>query len=252
MAGRQFDQVANINRILSETGQKLGISATQTTEASGAVKFSVSFDFGSFYSGGFLKENLGFIQKAFKPLDPVVEFLTTEVPFVSDYQEVVNFINRDSNPSSISLLDIIGFAGEKTNNKVDLRLIDDILSFNKFISELPVGGEKISLGDFTINTAGIVNPNLIPNISLPKPKLPSGFEIPLFTNPGDTVFSILQGQTKPLFEYTAPVLKLDIKNFAESVPVVGPLGVTVGGDFGVTIQLGFGFDTYGFQQGERI
>ena len=108
------------------------------------------------------------------------------------------------------------------------------------------------LGEFTIDTAGIVKSSLIPNISFPKPKLPSGFEIPLLTSPGETVFSILQGQTKSLFAYTAPALKLDIKSFAESVPVVGPLGVTVGGDFGIAIQLGFGFDTYGLQQNQSF
>lgn len=252
MTNDQLTQVANINAILAKTRQTLGIDATQTTDASGSVKFSVSFDLGSFYSSGFLKKNLGFIQQSLKPLDPVIEFLTTEIPFVSDYREVVSFVNRDSNPRSISLLDIIGFAGEKTNNKVDIRLIDDILSFSNFINNLPGGGEKISLGEFTINTTGNVSRNFIPNISIPNPKLPSGFEIPLLKNPEDTVFSILQGQTKALFNYTAPVLELDIKSFAQSVPVVGPLGVTVGGDFGVAIQLGFGFDTYGLLQGQSF
>jgi len=84
MANDQLTQVADINRILGEIGQKLGISAIQTTEASGAVKFSVSFDSGSFYSNGFLNENLGYIQKALKPLDPLAELLTTEIPLISD------------------------------------------------------------------------------------------------------------------------------------------------------------------------
>jgi hypothetical protein len=44
MANEQLTQVANIERILSETGHKLGISATRTTDASGAINFSVNFN----------------------------------------------------------------------------------------------------------------------------------------------------------------------------------------------------------------
>jgi Ca2+-binding RTX toxin-like protein len=251
MAKDQLTQVADINAILNKTGQKLGISATQTTEASGAVKFAVNFDSGSFYNSGFLQENLGFIQKSLKPLDPVVGFLTTRIPFASDYREVVDFVNRDSNPSSISLLDVIGFIGEKADKAVDIRLIDDILSFNRFIGSIPSKGEKIALGEFTIDTSGIFTSNSLSNISLSKPVLPSGFEIPLLTKPGDTIFGILQGQTKPIFDYTAPPLTLNVSR-TESIPVVGPLGVALGGTFNIAIQLGFGFDTYGIQQDRKF
>jgi len=78
-ANDQLTQIANIDRILGETGQKMGISATQTNDGSGTVKFSVNFNSATFYSG-FLKEQLGFIQKAFKPLDSVVELSTQPYP----------------------------------------------------------------------------------------------------------------------------------------------------------------------------
>ena len=130
----QLSQVTAINERLKKIGQQLGVSATQTTDVSGTVKFSVSFDSSSFYNSGFLKKNLEFIQKALKPLEPVVIFLKSEIPFVSNYRKVIDFINKDSNSSSISLLNVIEFAGEKTNNKVDVRVIDDLFSFNNFIS----------------------------------------------------------------------------------------------------------------------
>ncbi|MEH2200069.1 calcium-binding protein, partial [Nostoc sp.] len=260
MANNQLTEVAAINERLNKFGQKLGISATQTTDASGAVKFSVSFDSGSFYSGSFLKDNLGFIQNTLKPLNPVFELLKIEIPLISDYkntfyQNVFNGINldQDSNSNSISLLDVIGFAAKAKGNEIDVKRIDDFFSFDKFLKKIPSGGDKIELGELTIDAAGKITKNLLPNISLPALDLPSTFNIPLLKDPADTAFGILLNENKTLFSYDAPKFKLAFDDaLAVDFPVVGIVGGVLTGKFGAEIQLGFGFDTYGIQSGHSF
>ncbi|MDF5740175.1 MULTISPECIES: hypothetical protein [unclassified Nostoc] len=112
MANAQFTQVANINEILNQVGvsQKLGISATQITDASRIVKFSVSFDSGDFFSK-LLKEQVNKFQSISKPAISILNFLNTEIPLIFDYPDVFKSLNQDSN-SVISVLDIVATAYE--------------------------------------------------------------------------------------------------------------------------------------------
>ncbi|MBW4610814.1 MAG: hypothetical protein KME22_27275 [Hassallia sp. WJT32-NPBG1] len=257
MVKDQETQVAQINKRLDKVRKPLGISATQSTDASGIIKFSVGFNPGAFYSDA-LTKNLGFIQDSLKQIDPVLKFLNTDVPLLSDYPSVFNFINRDSNPSSISVVDVVGYAAEKLSEKkepIDLSLVSDLFSFSKFINGLPSNEEEITLGELTVDLSGNINiPDFSSGLKVTKPNLPSGFDIPLLSNPQKTIFGILQGNNEDIFSYVAPKLKLDIhKGFPLTVPVgAGVIGVTgnVGG--GVELQLGFGFDTYGLQQNKEF
>lgn len=258
MANDQLTKVAEINERLNKFGKPLGIIATQTTDASGVIKFSVNFDRGAFYSDA-LKKNLGFIQDSLKQINPVLKFLSTDVPLLSDYPDVFNFINRDgvSHPS-ISVVDVVGYAVEKYNKQpepIDVSLVSDLYSFSKFINSLPVSGDRTPLGDLEIDISGAIKVSNFPSsVESPKLKLPSGFDIPLLSNPHKTIFGILQGSNEEIFSYIAPKLELSIKDsYSLTAPVgFGVVGVTgsVGGRVG--IQLGFGFDTYGFQKNQQF
>ena len=155
MAGSQSDQVANIERILTQTGQKLGISAPKTTDASGTVTFSVSFDSGAFF-GKLIKEQINQFQSVLQPVIPVFNFLSTEVPLLSDYPDVFKSFDQDSN-KTISVLDVVATAYElKTGQPANIGLVSDILSLSKFVSNFPAG-DKTVLGELTVDASGIIH-----------------------------------------------------------------------------------------------
>ncbi|MEH2005933.1 hypothetical protein [Nostoc sp.] len=201
MANAQFTQVANINEIFNQVGvsPKLRISATQRTDASRIVKFSVSFDSGDFFSK-LLKEQVNKFQSISKPAISILNFLNTEIPLMSDYPDVFKSLNQDFN-SAISVLDVVATAYElKTMQQANIDLVSDILSLGKFVSNLPLGSRTV-LEELTVDTSGIVGsqPSSF-GISISQPAgLPKGFQIPLLTDPVDTVFGILTGQTKDIF-----------------------------------------------------
>lgn len=242
MANDQLTKVTAINERLNKLGQKLGISATQTTDASGIIKFSVGFNSDLFYNN-FLKKQIGQVPSVFqstlKPINSVFEFLNTEIPLLSDYPDVFNPLNRDSNYNSISVLDVIAFASEKSsksNEKVDVSLVSDILSFSKFITNLSPRG-KIELGELTVDTLGIINTRPIkPDIHISIPEsLPNGFKIPLFTNPVNTIFGVLQGENKDIFSYAPPKLSLNFPTaYSFTAPALGVLGIKGSVGAGIT------------------
>lgn len=130
MASDQLTKIAKIDQILSNIGQKIGISATQTTEVSGAVKLSVTLNTNILYND-FLKTNLNSIESVFKAVDPVVQFLTAKIPLLSDFDATKSYFNRDTDPS-ISLRDILQVVAEVKygkdevgeGKKYDFSLID--------------------------------------------------------------------------------------------------------------------------------
>lgn len=258
MANNQLAQVTEINERLNKFGKPLGISATQTTDSSGNIKFSVSLNTEQLY-GDFIKDKVNKIQDVIKPLDSFFSFIKTEIPLITDYRETFykgkNLIdlNQDTNKNSISLLDVVGAVAEKSGNKVDVKLIDEILSLSQLISKLTTTAKKdIKLGELTIDLTGKVDKNQFkPDIPKLNFDLPSGLKIALLDNPVETAFNILlndNSKPQPLFSYDAPAFKLKLKDVFPQIdiPVVGIVGgVIKAGEIGAEIRLGFGFDTSG-------
>jgi Ca2+-binding RTX toxin-like protein len=251
MANDQLTQVAAINERLNKVGQELGISASQSIDVSGIVKFSVSFDSGAFL-GNFLKKQVNQFQSVLKPVLSVLEFLNTEVPLLSDYPDVFNSFDQDSN-RVISVLDVVATAYELNERRkgnqvdVDTSLVSDIFSLSRVVTNLS-GGEKTPFGELTVDASGIVRSQLKgSSIDAPQ-ELSKAFKIPLLSDPVNTIFGILSGQAVDIFSYEAPKLSLAFSPaYPFTVPALGVLGVNGRVGFGISAQLGFGFDTYGLQ-----
>lgn len=259
----QATKVAEIIQILSKTGQNLGISATQTTDVSGTVKFSVSLNSGILYNN-FLKTNLNSIQSVFKAVDPVVQFLTTKIPLLSDFDATRSFFNRDTDTSSISLRDVLQVVAEirygkddvGEKKKYDFSLIDQIVNFNKAVNSIPSLGNTYELGYVEIDSAGNLDDFLKDTSISSSLELPEEFKIPLLQKPGEFTFGLLSGSNQKIFSYELPTLTLPKIELADlktpikiPLPILPVVGIQVNGFVEASAQLGFGFDTTGFKSG---
>lgn len=82
----------------------------------------------------------------------------------------------------------------------------------------------------------------------------SGFEIPLLENPEAIVGILLNGlggAPIDLVRYDIPRLGFDA-GFSQFFPIIGPIGVSLSGQFGAGIDLKVGYDTAGFQTGNLL
>ena len=144
--------------------------------------------------------------------------------------------------------------------QVFIKSIKDIAGFATKINELANSGGEINLGSIS----NLTSENLTDERDLPVSSeseavvgqlddvLPEGLVIPLFNDPLGTAFNILTGANNvSLIEYTIPELSFNTQ-LSKFFPVVGPLGVRLGGSLSANANLGFGFDTYGLQTGNQI
>ena len=75
-----------------------------------------------------------------------------------------------------------------------------------------------------------------------------GFSFPLFDHP-EQIFNLLLGKKSDLalVEYRLPTLDFQFE-YSQFFPIFGPLGVSIYGTVGLTIDLGFGYDTRGIRE----
>jgi Ca2+-binding RTX toxin-like protein len=75
-----------------------------------------------------------------------------------------------------------------------------------------------------------------------------GFSFPLFDNPSQIFYLLLGKQSDlALVEYRLPVLDFSFE-YSQFFPIFGPLGVSIFGTVGLTIDMGFGYDTRGIRE----
>jgi len=226
-----------------------------TYEKVGANKFSLKWNLDSFY-GNVLEKSVEPIKTIFdsNELQTFNTILTTEIPLLSDFQEVRDFLNRDSDPNSISLRDLFEVVAESQDIEVNFGLLDEINNFQTFIDSIPDTGTTVELGAIEVDGAGnILNKLKDVNLQLESSlDLPSGFNIPLLQKPRETLYDIVSGNNSDIFTYQLPELKLDQVGYEASIPIIGPLGVTVGGNFTAKAQLGFGYDLSGFYINDNV
>ncbi|MEG4626318.1 hypothetical protein Q5691_18770, partial [Microcoleus sp. w1-18aA5] len=198
---------------------------------------------------GKIKDTLG---KIIKPIQPIVDILLKPVPLLSDLSEQLGgglraISSYDGKLGEISVLDVIGFVAKTQDIDFNPSLIvKGIETFNFLDSINPEAG--IPLGTINFDANGSFVKSGLPNISLIGNTLPlqGGLSIPLLQNPSDTVLNMLLGKPVDLFNYRLPEFKLQ-GTITQIVPVIGPLGVSIGGTFDISTNLGFGFDTSGFK-----
>ena len=72
------------------------------------------------------------------------------------------------------------------------------------------------------------------------------FSIPIFDNPGE-LFNLFIGEPVRLIEWRMPTFKFEF-TYTQKIPIYPPLYAQFGGSIGATINIGFGYDTYGIQK----
>jgi hypothetical protein len=229
----------------------------------------VGIDLGSFLTevlSPIVKE----VQKATKPIQPIIEILTTPIPVISDL----------AGPTT--LLDL---ASAFSKGRFDVGLIKAVADIVTLVNSIPIPEEGedliITFGDFVIVGDGssggpldLTNPNTasgLKNLQTPtgadfdralasKPASASksftqklkaggfgdGFSFPILTDPAQ-VFGLLMGNEATLIEYDMPALEFKF-SYTQFFPIFGPLGVSITGNVGATIDFAFGYDTAGIKQ----
>ncbi len=198
---------------------------------------------------GKIKDTLG---KIITPIQPIIDILLKPVPLLNDlYSSIgggLEVIDKyDGQQKLISVLDVIGFVAKTQDIDFDPSLIVEGIKIFNFLDKIEVK-EGIKLGSLNFDVNGNSVKQNLPNFNLISNGLPSvaGLSIPLLQNPSETVLNLLIGKPVDFFTYRLPKFELN-GTITQVVPVIGPLGVSVGGTFNIKTSLGFGFDNSGFK-----
>jgi Ca2+-binding RTX toxin-like protein len=225
------------------------------------VEFNhVRLDLGSFFTS-FVGPIVREIQTVTKPLQPLVDVLTTRVPVLSDLEgHTVTFADLISQLSGVNISPFL----------------DAINTINHFAVPT-VGNFTIDLGSFSttdargssVDVAGSnpTDPNAIQNEITsdgggaffseegsasedppgPLPDSPPGLHFPIIENPLQD-FRLLLGQSVDLFTYTMPQLSGGF-DFGATFPIFPPFfSAFIHGHLGFSADLTFGYDTTGLQE----
>ncbi len=245
------DQFPRMRAVL---GLDWGIEKTFGQPAStGALSVAfndVQLDLGTFVSG-FLKPIFVKVDEIIEPIRPFLDFLTDPLPVVDmslcdvgrlfGYGQYAGFIEAAdwiadmassvaSMPGDELWLDMGSFAlggdvlgGESGSASIQAT---DMESFNSSLEGSSAqAGTKSFVREATTGS--------------------SAFELNIL-NPM-TIFKVIMGQEAVLMTYALPDLSISA-SYSQYFPVWGPLGMRLGGDVGVDVHLGIGYDTYGIQK----
>ena len=226
------------------------------------VKFEdIELDLGPFISD-FVSPILEKIQTVTKPIQPIVDILTSPLPVLSDL-----------GPPT-TLIDLAGIFG-----KIDPALLYAIADIITLTNSIPTEAESIVIefGDFVIyDRAAGTNTDLDltdPDTNLKgrnkvasdfdfddqlarrpaskskdftsKLSTTDGFAFPILTDPTQ-VFGLLTGQPVTLMTYDMPALDLEL-SYTQLIPLYPPLFLGITGDIAAHIDFAFGFDTTGIK-----
>jgi Ca2+-binding RTX toxin-like protein len=228
---------------------------------------NLRLDLGSFL-GDFLAPILKEIRKVTEPVQPIIDVVTAKLPILSELAG-----------RKITLLDLAEVFGLlEPSTRV---FIEDILSVISLINKLEGLGEGtilIPLGSFSLSDDGS---GQMRNIGLMEDlgrldlgsQIASGlntgpgtsqtfvnqtagfasdigalsnFSIPIFDNPSE-IFNLFIGESVRLVEWRMPQFKFEFE-YVQRIPIYPPLYAQFGGRLGATIDIGFGYDTYGIQK----
>jgi hypothetical protein len=241
---------------------------------------NIRLDLGSFISK-LLGPTLIEIDKAIEPIKPIVKALTDPIPVISDLMgedisladlagifgecdiswvdsvaEIIAFIDDVADLASggelyIPFGDFWVFGGTSSNTTpiwefgadrgaiaapTDpwggeglLSKLDGLMGENAAVAEglkkLAGAGEGAPAGEATDDY---------------------GFKFPLFDEP-TRVFQLLMGNDIPLVEYRMKPFSFEFE-YSQFFPIIGPLGVSITGNVGIKIQIGFGYGTRGIRE----
>ncbi|MFM9971581.1 MAG: DUF4347 domain-containing protein, partial [Burkholderiales bacterium] len=220
---------------------------------------AVTLDLGQFITG-FIAPIVEKVHSVTKPLEPLAEMLTAEIPLLAELKA-----------QQRSLLDIAGtLLGQTKYASVvkAVRAIIQVIELVKTVDAFLQSGEgnlKINFGDFVVggdarsannaqavptNTPTNMNANAqVPagaakNVVSKLGTTPGAWRFPLLTSPA-AMFGLLMGKEVTLFEYDLPSLDLQFL-YEQSFPIFPGLNAKLGGEVRATTNISFGLTTRGF------
>lgn len=210
----------------------------------------VTLDAGSFF-GGYVASMIKDIQHFTKPLEPIVDMLTTEIPGLSDigiHESLLTLLDPSGASDALTALDTI-----KQLNSLDVSSLN--------------GSGTIDFGSFTIGDdirsagASIATSNVAPDVmqqadnaagdtlsALGQTNSIAGVQFPILSDPVHNVFGLLTGQNATLFTFKMPEFSFP---FTEEIPVIAiePFaGLFLDVKLLFTINLSMGYDTQGIKE----
>jgi Ca2+-binding RTX toxin-like protein len=186
------------------------------------------------------------IRDVTQPVQPVIDVLGAPIPLLSDLGS-----------SDVTLLDIFGLPQETQDAVNSLSRISNLANLAQ---GLAAGGMSMDLGDwsFAPDDPRVDGPDELtgfstrsPSSNVPAPLAEflteadkiTGLDFPILKN-GKPVVDMLLGRNASLFTYQSGKIEIS-EDFGAYFPVLGPIGVTLGGEIGFGAEFGFGYDTQG-------
>ncbi len=230
----------------------------------------VSLNLSSFVSG-LIGPALGQIQKVIKPIQPLIDLLTTKIPVISDLENrTVTFLDLaaelgggDAKPfiqavetlvNAIDLLDDLSTSGDILIHIGTFKIGEDddhdLRDPSKTLVNAEPSGDGNSFNEGQLNqginqTGGSSAHNTGSFLSKLKN---SGISLPFVTSPSQ-IFNLISGDLNGInfFEWKMPTLKLDF-TMSEFIPIFDGLDGFFGGEISMAINLDFGYDSKGIAQ----
>ncbi len=248
-----FDGNAAFPRLLAEFD--LTWSWTLGGDDDGTLEFgfhNVQIDLGSFISE-FIQPVLSEVKKVTEPFQPLVDIVTTPIPVISDLAG-----------EPITMLKLAELFGYLDPGTVDfINSIAEIITLINDTSFSPSGSILVPIGSFNMQRDALGHVGRAAGDPNPAPATLSsetndtgtknflqkledlGFKFPFLSI--SELFKLFQGEPVTIIEYHMPVLNFSF-SYEQSIPIYPPLYVLFGGEVGATIDLTFGYDTYGLQK----
>jgi len=227
----------------------------------------VSLDMGSFISD-FLGPVLKQIQKVTEPLDDILDFITAPLPVISDLGDDLSLVDiaQMTGQVNLSFLDSVADLVDLVNSiptdsdaliinfgdfvvyDIDLGITDLDLSNEKTdLSTVDTGASSRTAGNdsdpFGNDTTSSDNKN---KSFMNKLKSNGSFAFPILSDPSQ-IFGLLMGKEATLLTFDMNPLEVAF-DWSTFYPIAGPLGVSIGGEFDLSVDFAFGFDTLGITQ----
>ncbi len=196
---------------------------------------------------GFANNVLDRIGEITDPLDPVIDVLGTPIPLLSDLGS-----------QDVTLLDIFNLPQETQDAVNSLQRISDLANLAQTVAIS--GSPVVDLGDWSMvihdPRADMLDEMTGAATRAPSASRPAalntflnsasqidGIAFPLLTD-GAAVVDVLTGRNASLFTYDSGEISI-AEEFGEYFPVLGPVGITLGGEIGFAARFGFGYDSQG-------
>ncbi|MEG4171337.1 MULTISPECIES: DUF4347 domain-containing protein [unclassified Microcoleus] len=242
---------------------------------------NVKLNLGTFVSN-FAKPIVGKISEVVKPFKPVVDLLNADTKLLSKIRLADKFDRKGKDGQKDGKVTVLELAETLFNKKVDTRFLDGVKKIDdlsQLANQISIdnNGVFLDLGSYRLNDFNASNANSsTENATLVAKTTPQstqeqinskagdkvkeflnnftgleGLDIPLLTQPINAVELLLGKPDVNLFTYDMPKLAFNFDVPPKKFRMWGVISGLLKGKFSAYADLGFGYDTYGFQQWKK-